>query len=398
VAEHRNPVFRPLIKFSIYAVICLLLLFVLAIRVGNLSSPTQHRAMYRAMLSNADSLVAKDDVKIAGVTVGQVHAVRVYRGEAVVKFSLDSDIHLRQGTAAGLRWQNIIGAKYLYLYPSTTGAELPHGATLTNEVEGADVGDFLMDVGGFLQALNPGDINAFTKSIVESLQDNQDQVSQLLDNTATVSENLGNQDTNIAQIVDNLTGVLNALESRDSDLAQAIDHLSSVASDLATRNDVIDDVIANFTQVNGDLSQLVDDNSANVDQITTNLQVIAKVLQQHAADLDAGLTTASAGLAPYIEISKLGQWFAIRVVYACLADQTTCVYDEPGNEPTTLDNTPYNPVPGSTAGASPGGASVNSADASLTSADPGSRPIGPPAPSASVANVVGFALYGDGSQ
>jgi len=414
VAKHRNPVFRPLFKFAIYMVICLLLLFGLAARVGNLTSPTTKRDMYYAELSNADSLVTKDDVKIAGVTVGQVHSVRVKRGEAVVKFSLDNHIRLRSGTAVGLRWQDIIGDKFLYLYPSTTGDFLPTGAYINvtgtapnqqvHEVESADVGDFLIDIGGFLKALNPNDINQFTASIVDSLQDNESQVSQLLDSTATVSQNLAGRDADITEIVDNLTSTLTALEARDGDLAQVIDHLSSVASDLATRNDVIDNVIANFTQVNGDLSQLVDDNSVNVNQLTSNLQTIAAVLQQHAADLDAGLTTASAGLAPYIEISKLGQWFAIRVVYTCLANETTCTYDQPANTPKTLATTPLNPVPGSVAGTLPqSGAAGEATTASAAAApagaafDPGARPIGPAAATASLANIIDFAIYGDGS-
>jgi phospholipid/cholesterol/gamma-HCH transport system substrate-binding protein len=414
MAKHRNPVFKPLIKFSIYTVVCLALLFGLAARVGNLTPPTHKRDFYTAVLSNADSLVGKDDVKIAGVTVGQVHSVRVHQGKAIVRFSVDHNIRLRTGTAAGLRWQDIIGDKFLYLYPSTSGAVLPRGAQLTDEVQGADVGDFLIDIGGFLHALNPNDINKFTAAIVGSLQDNQGQVSQLLDNTATLSQNLAGQDSNIAQIVDNLTSTLTALEARDGDLAQVIDHLSSVAANLSTRNDVIDNVIANFTQVNGLLSQLVDNNGANVDQITSSLQTIATVLKQHTADLDAGLTTASAGLAPYIEISKLGQWFAIRVVYTCLANEKSCSYDQPSNPPKTLDNPPLNPVPGSVAGtlpqsgaegataspasaASSQGARAGSSAATPASPDPGARPIGPATPAPTVGTIIDFALYGDGS-
>jgi phospholipid/cholesterol/gamma-HCH transport system substrate-binding protein len=404
VARHRNPVFRPLFKFAIYAAVCLVLLFALAARVGNLTSPTHKRDFYTAVLSNADSLTAKNDVKIAGVTVGQVHSVRVHQGKAIVRFSLDHAIRLRAGTAAGLRWQDIIGDKFLYLYPSASGSVLPRGAQLTSEVQGADVGDFLIDIGGFLKALNPNDINQFTASIVGSLQDNQSQVGQLLNNTATVSQNLAGQDTHIAQIVDNLTSTLTALESRDGDLAQVIDHLSSVASDLATRNDVIDNVIANFTQVNGDLSKLVDSNTTNIDQITSSLQTIATVLQQHTTDLNAGLTTASAGLAPYIEISKLGQWFAIRVVYTCLANEATCTYDQPANPPKTLANAPLNPVPGSSAASLPptgaegaAAASGGTTAAAGAAADSGARPIGPAVAAPTVGTIIDFALYGDGS-
>jgi phospholipid/cholesterol/gamma-HCH transport system substrate-binding protein len=371
MAKHRNPVFRPLIKFSIYAALCLILLFVLATRVGNLTPPTHHRTMYHAVLSNASSLVTKDDVKIAGVTVGQVHGVTVRQGKAVVSFSVDRNIHLRSGTAAGMRWQNVIGAKFLYLYPSVDGDVLKGGGTITHEVAGADVGNFLIDLGGFFKALNPTDLNAFNRAIVTALQGNQTQISSLIDNSATVSKTLGGLDTNIASIVDNLNKVLTTLQSRDGDLASVIDRLSSVSADLATRNDVIDTLIANLTSVNTDLSKLVDANKANVDDIATNLQTVTNVLAAHTADLDKDLTTSPAGFAPYIEISKLGQWFAIRVVYTCLLNEKSCTYEQPGNQPSTLDNPPR-PVAGS--------------------------PIGPPGSSPNVGSILRFAVYGNGSQ
>jgi phospholipid/cholesterol/gamma-HCH transport system substrate-binding protein len=382
LARHANPVVKPLIKFGIYAAFCLVLLFVLAARVGNLTPPTTHRSMYHAVLSNADSLVTKDDVKIAGVTVGQVHGVKVQRGQAIVTFSVDSNIHLRAGTATGMRWENVIGAKFLYLYPSVDGAVVKPGGTFTNEVAGADVGNFLIDLGGFFKALNPNDVNAFTGAIVTALQGNQDQVSSLLDNTATVSKTLGGLDTNIGNIIDNLNGVLSALEARDGDLANVIDRLSSVSADLATRNDVIDNLIANFTTVNTDLSKLVDANDANVNDIATNLQTVTNVLVQHTSDLNRDLATAPAGFAPYIEISKLGQWFAIRVVYTCLLSEKTCTYEQPTNQPATLNN-PIRPV----------AAALSPTPASILSPPP----IGPALPAPSIGSILDFAVYGDGS-
>ncbi|GAC1530027.1 MAG: hypothetical protein NVS3B12_04060 [Acidimicrobiales bacterium] len=408
MAKHRNPVFRPLAKFSVYALACLVLLFVLAARVGNLTNPTHHRATYYAALSDAESLISKDDVKIAGVTVGQVHGVKVKQGKAIVKFSLDRNITLRSGTAAGMRFQNVIGAKYLYLYPSPEGDVVRPGGTLTHEVQGADVGNFLIDLGGFLRALNPNDVNAFTRSIVTALDGNQAKVTSLLDNAATVSKTLGGLDANIAHIVDNLTTVLSTLESRDGDLATVIDRLASVSANLATRNDVIDNVIVNFTTVNNDLSRLVDANRGNVGDLTANLKVIADTLQAHTGELDRGLRTASAGLAPYIEISKLGQWFAVRAVYACLANQRSCSYEQPSNQPQRLDNKPLQPGGSTSSADTPaatqsapgqtGPGQTSSGQTSSGQSDPGGRPIGPPVSQPTVGNVIGFAVYGNGQQ
>src|SRR5579864_3835367 len=105
-----SPVIRPLIKFTIYAALCVVLLIALTIRVGNLHTLplVSHDHNYYAELTDASSLVPPDDVKIAGVTVGQVKGVKVRHGYAVVKFAVDKHIVLRQSTQVGMRFQNVI--------------------------------------------------------------------------------------------------------------------------------------------------------------------------------------------------------------------------------------------------------------------------------------------------
>jgi phospholipid/cholesterol/gamma-HCH transport system substrate-binding protein len=380
--EHRNPVIRPLIKFTVYGVVCLLMLAGLATRVGNLHSLPliSHNHTFYAELPDASSLVAPDDVKIAGVTVGQVKSVKVKRGHAVVKFVVHRGLVLRQSTEVGMRFQNVIGEKYLYLYPGSSGAAMKPGSTIpiAQSVGSADVGDFLADIGAFLKALNPNDVNAFTAAIVSALQNNDSQINRLLANTADVAGTVGGLDTHVASVIDNLEQVLSALAARNSDLAAVADHLSSVSQELAARNDVLDNLVTNFANVNSELNQLIGGNRQNLDQTITNLQTIAGVLAQHHGDLENDLATLPQGLESYTLISQFGQWFNIRVVYTCLAQQTSCTYEDPAHPPASLDN-PHPPIgsPTVTTNAAPGSAVV-SGQAGLNS-------------------IVGFALNGNAS-
>jgi phospholipid/cholesterol/gamma-HCH transport system substrate-binding protein len=272
------------------------------------------------------------------VTVGQVKRVSVERDHALVKFVVDPRITLRESTQVGMRFQNVIGAKFLYLYPGSSGEVTRAGHTfaLDHSVGGADVGNFLTDIGAFLKALNPNDINAFTRSIVAALQDNDMQVSDLIDNSASVSRTVGGLDAQVGRVIVNLQQILSALAARNADLASVADHLASVSSQLAARNDVLDNVVGNFGRVNGELNTLLTDNRGNVDQIIANLQAVSTVLAQHHADLNNDLATLSSGFAPYTLISAYGQWFQIRVVYTCLGRQASCAYEDPSNPPTSL--------------------------------------------------------------
>ncbi|MGH9300879.1 MAG: MCE family protein [Acidimicrobiales bacterium] len=323
---------RSAIKFAIYGVVCLVALFLLARQIGNISF-FSHRVGFAAQLPDATGLHPSDDVKIAGVTVGQVSSVTVQHGYALVKFSVDKSqaAQLRSSTQVGLRWRNVLGLKYLYLYPGSTGADMKPGAVipLSQAVSSADIGAFLNALGPFLSAINPQEANAFVAAILGGLQGNEAQVTSLLGNTASLSSTLGGLDTQVGSVITNLTTVLEALASRNSDLNNIITNLTSASQILSNRNDALQGAVVNFGQLAGQFKNLISTNRGNLDGFINNLQSVTNVLSQHHADLAKGLATLTTGFAPYQEISNYGQWFQVRVVYLCLANETTCSYEQP---------------------------------------------------------------------
>jgi hypothetical protein len=56
-------------------------------------------------------------------------------------------------------------------------------------------------------------------------------------------------------------------------------------------------------------------------------------VQNNQQNLANSLSTLGAGLAPYIQVSQWGQWFAVETIYTCLANQTVCPYYQPSNPP-----------------------------------------------------------------
>jgi ABC-type transporter Mla subunit MlaD len=92
-------------------------------------------------------------------------------------------------------------------------------------------------------------------------------------------------------------------------------------------------VVGNLSQVAADLANLVGTNHQTLTNTISSLQVVAADIQAHQQELANGLATLGQGLAPYIQISQWGQWFAVQTVYTCLAGQTVCPYYQPATPP-----------------------------------------------------------------
>ncbi len=332
------------IKLAIFSLVAVVLLAGLAAKVGNISF-FSHRYALAAELTDASGLTPTDSVKIAGVTVGQVTGISTEHGNALVRFSLNNGVRLRSSTDVGMQWRNVLGIKYLYLYPGHSGHWLKSGAVIpaSHDVSSPSVGKLLDALGPFLSAINPQEANAFVTSVSGALAGNSAKVSQLIDNAAAVAQTVGSLDNQVGSGVANLDQVVSALASRNTALAQVISNLQSLASTLAQRNSLLDGTVGNLSQAAGQFAQLERTNTGNLTNAISSLEIIAKEIQKHQSSFAKGLSTLATGVAPYVYSSSWGQWFQVQSVFTCLAE-LPCAYQQPTNPPGGLTGSTATPA------------------------------------------------------
>ncbi len=322
------------LKFFVFAAICLVLLVGLALKVGNISLSSSRYSL-NAQLSDATGLATGDTVNIAGVPVGQVTSIAVQHGHALIGMSVNNSVHLHRAADVGMRWHNVIGQKEIELYPAAQGGAISAGGTipLNHDVTDASIDEFLNTLGPVLSSINPEEANQFVENVSGALEGDTAQINQLINSGATVSNTVNALDSQVSSIIGNLDQVLTAIASRSGDISSLVTNLQTVSSSLAAKNTLLDTVVGNLSQVAVDLANLVGTNKQTITSTIDNLQSVAADIQSHQVDLANSLSTLGQGLAPYIQISQWGQWFAVQTIYTCLANQTVCPYYQPSNPP-----------------------------------------------------------------
>ena len=105
-------VIGPLWKSLTFILCTVLATSVLAATIRNSSSVDG--TPYRLVFSDATSLNKGDDVRIAGVRVGQVTEIEVGKGGvALVTVAVDSSLKLTSDVAAAIRFRNLVGQRYI---------------------------------------------------------------------------------------------------------------------------------------------------------------------------------------------------------------------------------------------------------------------------------------------
>lgn len=203
---------------------------------------------YNAEFTDVTGLRSGNFVRIGGVEVGKVKDMTLKDDGAVrVVFSAEDSVILTEGSRAIIRWDNVIGGRYLALEEGAGGTrKLRPGATIPVD-RTAPALDLDALIGGFrplFRALDPEQVNALTGQLIAAFQGQQVTIGSFLSQTAALTNTLADRDLLIGEVVTNLNTVLGSLGDRSDQFAKAVDSLSQLVAALAARKQDISNGVA----------------------------------------------------------------------------------------------------------------------------------------------------------
>ncbi|HKP39485.1 virulence factor Mce family protein [Mycobacterium sp.] len=226
------------LRLAVFLAVCLLGVFALYAVFGQLRFGEKTHS-YRAAFTNVTGLENNDFVRIAGVEVGQVKKVAIQPDTtALVEFTADESVVLTEGSRAVIRYDDLIGGRYLALEEGAGGTKkLNPGGTipLARTSPALDL-DAL--IGGFrplFRALDPDQVNALSGQLIAALQGQGGTINSFLSQTAALTSTLADRDQLIGQVILNLNTVLGSLGDQSNQFAKAVDAIADLVKGLASR-------------------------------------------------------------------------------------------------------------------------------------------------------------------
>lgn len=285
-------------KVAIFAVTCVLLMGLLAVLVGNMSF--EERRGFRAEFTDATGVVAGDRVRLNGVEVGRVTDVELDADRdddtedgavAVVSFDVDREVPVLESAQLVLRYENLIGQRYLEIQQRPGGTRLEPGATFSAD-QTTPALSLTVLFNGFqplFRALEPRQVNQVTRLIVQALQGEAGTYQQLMASTARLTTTLADKDAVIGQVVTNLGTVLRTVDERDRKLTDLIVSFRGLMTGLADDRRAIGRSLPGLADLLGESSRYLDQVRGPLAGSLVGLDRVAGNLDRDRRVLDASL-------------------------------------------------------------------------------------------------------------
>jgi phospholipid/cholesterol/gamma-HCH transport system substrate-binding protein len=282
----------------------------LAATIGNITFGGKTR--YNAVFSDVTGLLAGNDVRIAGVRVGQVDGISLTnRKLAKVSFSLDQKRKIPKSTIVRLRYRNLVGERYLAITEGPGSADVLNAGATIPLAQTRNALDLTILFNGFrplFQALDPQSTNEVAFELVQTLQGEGGTLETLMQRTASLTNTLADRDAVIGRVITNLSTVLDTLDNGDQ-LSQLILQLRRLSAGFAQDRTAIGQSIVGINDLTSATASLLGDIRSPLRTDIAQLNTLAGTLDANKSTVNGVLQRLPGKLDRIIGTATYGSWF-----------------------------------------------------------------------------------------
>ncbi|MFG1789878.1 MCE family protein [Nocardia sp. NPDC049149] len=269
---------KALAGFSLFAIVAIVLTYTIWSTLQR--SVTGDTASYSATFSDVLGLRVGDDIRMAGVRVGRVDRIDFdgdYR--ARIDFRIQDRQRLTTTTKALVRYQNLIGQRYIALVPGEGGGQvMAAGSAIPIErtEPSFDVSGLLSGFEPLFSVLQPDQINSLSETLIQALQGNNVSLSALITQAAQLAGTFGQRDKILGDVIGNLSSVIAGLAHRSGELETLITQARSLVESLYAQGESL---------------------KSSVDQVATSTDALARLIGQVKPNMARAQNDATNGVA-----------------------------------------------------------------------------------------------------
>ncbi|MFE3099408.1 MCE family protein [Nocardia tengchongensis] len=189
------------------------------------------KVTYDAVFTDVSGLFAGDSVRMSGVAVGKVETVSLDGTRARVHFTVDRSRPVYDDTKAAVRYQNLIGQRYVELLTDEPGkTKLAAGQTIPVErtIPSFDVSKLFNGFKPMFDTLDPAQLNQLGTNLLRVIQGDGSGIGPVLADVDTLTKHARNSEAVIVLLIRNLGVVADAIGGKSKAVGDLVQQLSGI--------------------------------------------------------------------------------------------------------------------------------------------------------------------------
>ncbi|HUR74698.1 MAG TPA: MCE family protein [Sporichthya sp.] len=262
---------------------------VLAVLAGMLFVPSGvalGKSTYYAELARAGGLAAGDEVRIAGIGVGQVTSLKIRDAKVRVSFRVGDSVRLGQDTRADVKIATLLGTHYLGLTPAGEGPLPNHTIPVAQTTVPFEIQDIVEAGAPALEQLDGVRLRQALRVIADGFRDTPALARQAVGNIARLSDVVLTRRDQLDRLIAQTAAVTANLDSNRDALVDLLEQASAIFHEISVRRAVIRELLQDTRALARALSGVISDNQQKIQPLLRNLNVVLDTLRANADALE----------------------------------------------------------------------------------------------------------------
>src|SRR5271170_2459983 len=292
-----------------------LIVTVMVVGVGQTLTSTPQlfaQPSYFGQFTDTGGLSKGDKVRIAGLSVGQVEAIKIDGDHVVMKFSAGSNTIGTESRLA-IKTDTILGKKVLEIEPRGTQTLRPNGTLpLGQSTTPYQIYDAFFDVTKAAAGWNIDTVKQSLNVLSRTIDQTYPHLSAALDGVAKFSDTLGKRDAQLKHLLTEARKVASVLGDRSKQINALLVNAEGLLAAFNQRGRAIEALLVNVSAFSTQVRGLINDNP-NLHHLLEQLSTVTDILVKHKNDLVAVLNTLRNYTAALSEAVGSGPYFKVMV-------------------------------------------------------------------------------------
>jgi phospholipid/cholesterol/gamma-HCH transport system substrate-binding protein len=245
---------------------------------------------YKAQFAEIGGLKEGNEVRVAGVSVGNVRGIELKGDRVDVTFKLDKGTELGRDTGASIKIRTLLGAEYLALTPAGSG-ELEEGGTipLSRTTPPYNVVQAFSDLSTTTDELDVDQVGEALDALAQVAARTPKEFRGAIKGVSDLSANLAARDEQINTLLVNLKKVSTVLNASGPDLERLFKDATVLFDAISARRAAVHRLLVSTTEISRELRALVKDVRSDLKPALTQLETVTDMLRRNEASLDEAL-------------------------------------------------------------------------------------------------------------
>lgn len=269
---------------------------------------------YSAEFSEAAGLRPGNEVRVAGVKVGQVASVELEGDRVKVDFDVQ-DVEIGDTSSASIQIKTILGQKFLAIDPSGDRSLGYRGVIpLERTTSPYDVVAAFQEVSSTVGQIDQQQLATSMETLAQAFSETPDSIRAGLDGITQLSQTISSRDDELRSLLEATNRTTEILADRNQVIMTLITDAGGLLDELNARQQAIAQLLTGTKRLSDELTGLIRDNEAQINPALQQLHGVVQILQNNNDNIARAIEMYAPFVRLYTNIVGNGRWFDQMIV------------------------------------------------------------------------------------